>query len=217
MRFLLVILTFAAVILPGLAHGVWSCRWAWSNEPFASAEKLKHVPLFFADWDAKEIKIPTAQIKQSEVAGFLARRYTHRFTRNQIQVFLACGRPGPVSLHTPDICYAGAGYRMEGTQSKTTVKGNGSSPPAEFFTATFQKPNPTNPVKIKIYWSWSTNGAWQAPAYPRLTFARHPALYKLYVISPRTTSEEASEEEETSKIFIKKLLLHLQKSLFSAP
>ena len=31
---------------------------------------------------------------------------------------ILCGRPGPVSIHTPDVCYRGLGYEPTGSPSR---------------------------------------------------------------------------------------------------
>ena len=44
------------------------------------------------------------------MTGYLLRTYTHRISGETFQVLLVCGKPGPTSLHPPDVCYQGAGY-----------------------------------------------------------------------------------------------------------
>ena len=43
----------------------------------------------------------------AELEGWLARRYLHRRTGVVVHVLLLCGRPGPLSVHTPEVCYYG--------------------------------------------------------------------------------------------------------------
>ena len=72
------------------------------------------------------------------------------------------------------------------------------------------------PVQLHIFWAWSATGDWQAPDNPRLTFARAPLLYKLYVLREGTTDGERLEED-SCKEFIKRLLPELEQCLFQAP
>ena len=45
------------------------------------------------------------------IKGCVYRRYRNPRTGESVSVLLVCGRGGPISVHTPDVCYAGAGYR----------------------------------------------------------------------------------------------------------
>jgi hypothetical protein len=48
---------------------------------------------------------------------------------------------------------------------------------------------------MEAFWAWTTDGRWQAPNYPRWTYGRYPALYKVYIIR-RVSSKSGSPEEE---------------------
>src|SRR5207248_510559 len=61
-------------------------------------------------WDGAAVALDPRQTEAAQVAGALSRRYTHRYTHAAATVLILCGRPGPVSVHTPDVCYSGAGF-----------------------------------------------------------------------------------------------------------
>jgi len=63
---------------------------------------------------------------------------------------------------------------------------------------------------LRIRWSWSRGGSWQAPDNPRLTFAGSSVLYKLYVIVYMDDVKE-SVKEDPGNDFIRALLPELQK------
>ena len=49
---------------------------------------------------------------------------------------------------------------------------------------------------LRIFWAWrAPGGGWAAPGNPRLTFARSPALYKLYVIRQMASPDEELETD----------------------
>jgi hypothetical protein len=79
--------------------------------------------------------------------------------------------------------------------------------------ARFAKPSIVDQTRLEIRWLWSRDGVtWQAPENPRLSLARSPALYKLYVVreyAPRPSSESA----KTSEVFLSQALPVLRQAL----
>jgi hypothetical protein len=212
-RALPAVLAFVVVLLSGLGHGLWTARWTASNEPGASAARLANIPLTVGEWEGQELQLDAIQVAKADLAGYLMRRYVRR-NGSQVVILLACGRPGPISVHTPDVCYGGTGYQMMGAPARESVAGD-TSPTPEFFRADFGRPEQTTPERLRIYWAWSTTGAWQAPDSPRLVFGRYPALYKLYVVYTLPGTQKL--EEDPCRDFIRDLLPELQRHLFPAP
>jgi hypothetical protein len=212
MRSWLPVAALAAVLLPGIGHAVYTGRLTMSSEPAASAARLAGLAADFDGWESKSITIDSRQVIRAELAGYVARVYGQRGQDEKIGVFLACGRPGPISVHTPEICYAGIGYSMVGARKTVTVECSGYS--AEFFMATFVKPSPSGEQKLRIYWSWKGDGAWQAPAHARWTFGGRSVLHKLSVIQSLAGADKVSDE--TCLRFIQALIPKLEKSLFAS-
>lgn len=196
----------AAVVLTGLVHGFWTERWTTNDSAALAATRLKQIANDLGDW-AGEPMIETPR-QTDGISGFLYRRYVHRQTGTTITVALYCGRAGPMSIHTPDVCYAGGGYDV-GASVKHAI---GS---AEFRTAQFFKTSATDRSQLRIFWSWNATGEWQVPDSPRFAFASRPFLYKLYVIR-ETTDIGDSLKNEPCLEFMELLLPELQRSLFSS-
>src|SRR5439155_15150223 len=127
-------------------------------------------------------------------------------------ILLVCGRPGPVSVHTPDVCYEGVGYEMAAAPVRYAAREGSSAAPAQFWMADFEKQRAAVPVRLRILWSWHAAGAWQAPDDPRLTFARFPVLYKLYVIREMASGDERLEEDRCGE-FLGQLLPEFRNSI----
>jgi len=204
-----IITALAAVIVAGTVHGLWTDRWKWSDEPEASAAKLANVALNLEDWEGQDLELKTG--KMGGVAGVLYRRYVSRRDGRGISVFVVCGRPGPVSVHTPTDCYGGSGYEVV---SPTRCGGPAESG-AELFTAQFRKTQTGDQSSLRIFWAWNASGKWEAPADARLAFARRPALYKLYVIREMSSGDEPLDSDPCHDL-MKQLLPELQRSLFAA-
>lgn len=199
------------VIASGVVQGLWTDRWTLSSEPEASAAKLASLSIDLTDWDSFEgPPLDAREQANAGISGYLIRRFVHRETKSQVQIYLLCGRPGQISVHTPDICFEGAGYEFSGPPERETLMGQ---PGQNFWIAQCAKHTAGLPEQVRVYWSWTATGKWQAPDNPRLSFARHKALFKLYVIHPLPPSGEPIDKDPSLE-FIRQLLPQLNRSLF---
>jgi hypothetical protein len=200
----------AAVLLTGLVHGFWTDRWTTNQATAAAAARLANVPNVIGEWEGEPINAAPRQT--DEIAGHLYRRYVNRQTGAAVTVMLFCGRSGPMSIHTPDVCYQGGGFEV-GATARHTIPGTDGTPAAEFKTAPFYKASAADRSQLRIFWSWSAAGEWTVPNSPRFAFARRPFLYKLYVIREMADSNEPLESDPCRE-FLRQLLPELQRCLF---
>jgi hypothetical protein len=204
-----VCLAFVAVLGVAAVQGVWSDRWKFGSEPDASAARLTGIPDRVGEWQGEEDRpLNDREIAIGEVAGYVHRSYTNRRTGSKVLVLLLCGRPGPMSNHTPDVCYAGQGWVFPRAPSREAIS-VASGAPAEFLVGQMQKAGSHG----RILWGWNATGSWHAPAYPRYTFARYPALFKLYVSRELSQPDEALEDDPAVD-FLRVFLPEVQKALF---
>jgi hypothetical protein len=214
------LMTAAAAVLVlagGLAHGLWTDRWRPSPGIERAAEHLTRVPMELGDWVGKDLPQEGLELNRAGAAGAVVRQYENRRTGALVTVFLVCGRPGPVAVHTPDVCYGGAGYEAAHDPDRYPLPAAGSTPAAEFWTSVFSKREAARPERLRIFWSWSApDGAWSAPSNPRVAFARSAALYKLYVISP-THSEDGPREDDPAVAFLTRFLAAWQAAAQDVP
>ncbi|MER3440521.1 MAG: hypothetical protein C4296_03980 [Gemmataceae bacterium] len=191
--------------LGGLAHGLWTNRWTAAGEPLQFAQKLQNVPSVIGDWElTSESKLNERELQIGNIVGYISRRYTHRGDGNVVALLMVCGKPGPISVHTPDVCYGGAGYQLI---DDPAVWQTASERPAVFRVGVFRKNLPAEGATyLRIFWSWSPDGIeWTAPKHPRISFAMHPALYKMYVIETIERSDMPLENSPATK-FISEIL-----------
>ena len=166
----------------GVVHGVYTDRWGASGHLERALTGLPRIPLQMGDWTGEEVPHDAEELSRAGIKGGVFRRYTNSRTRETVSVLVVCGRGGPLSVHTPDICYGGAGYRqLEVEKRKELQIADGTR--HSFKVARFIKPGDVIPTQLEIYWTWSRDGdAWQAPENPRFVLARSPALFKMYVL-----------------------------------
>ena len=173
------LIAVAIVVPAGLAQGVWSGRWARAEAFDARLAALRRVPLQFGEWTGEDVEPEARVFDRAGVAGGLMRRYRHR-DGTSVSVMLVVGKPGPTSVHTPEVCYAGAGYEPTSAREAVAVPGRDDA----FWAIDFRKQDAPTPEYLRIYHAWDTGRGWRASANPRADFAGTGSLYKLYVVRP---------------------------------
>jgi hypothetical protein len=165
----------------GVVQGRLTGRWRSSIELTTAVARLDRLPRQVGTWKGEDAEVDRATLHRVGIADGLVRRYHDSLTGQQLTVMLVCGLPGPVSVHTPDICYGGAGYEI------CTV-------PAEvipgFLASSMVRPDQPAFDGLQVYWSWNASGRWEAPKNPRFVFGSFPYVYKLYIIRSMKSLEE---------------------------
>jgi hypothetical protein len=181
------------LIASGLVHGVWTQRWETSHALEEACARVAQVPAIAGGWTGSNLAVDEESFRQARAVAYWMRRYTKEGTKGQFAVILMCGRADHMAVHTPDICYPGAGYEMAGAQEKKLLTFAKGSKSAEFWTARFRQPNKPSANPLYIWWTWGCEGAWRAPASPRWQFGRQPFLYKLYVAHDNANDNDTAE------------------------
>ena len=176
-RSLAFLFALTALLTGGYVHGLYSERWRTSNELEFGIERLPTVPLEIDGWKAEEIESNQAEFDLAGARGYWSRIY--RKDGQEILAILMVGRAGRMSVHTPEVCYRGAGYELFGPPVPHDV-GEPDAALGRFWTANFMKPSAAG-AELQLDWGWNCGHGWQAPASPRWEFAGRPALYKLYL------------------------------------
>jgi hypothetical protein len=199
------------VLIDGIVYGLWTDRWGNSQAVEQAAERLEHVSMSIGEWHGQSRELGARQAQQAGFAGYWLRRYERPTDGMVIQVMLACGRPGPLSVHTPSVCYAGAGFSESAAPVKYAAAAeNGAT--SEFWKAKFSKADAAVPVNLCVYWSWGAADGWKAAQHPRWQLASQPVLFKLYVTQVITGADEKAEDAACAE-FINLLLPELEKAL----
>jgi hypothetical protein len=180
LRLLPWIVAFVLVVGAGVVQGLHTDRWMNSPDLAVADAKLEGLPMTFGEWEGKDRVMEASQKDLAEIVGYKMRTYRHKGTGAEVQVLIMFGRPGPIAVHSPDICFRGLGYKPSGEKTTNPCK---ELPAMEFKTARFEikdaaEPNPAQ----RVYWGWTTDGNWSAPNDTRRTFASYRALFKMYVM-----------------------------------
>lgn len=199
--------------LSGIVSGVWTNRWGASAELLEAARRCDELGREcpnVGDWKSQPMEPPSKEaLRIAQIAGYASIRYVNS-SGAEVSVLLICGPPRHVSVHTPEICFPGAGFKEVGDKRKQPIKPP-DSPEAEFWVSQFGKELPDS-TSVRVYWAWSVGGNWKAAQNPRLAFARSSYLYKLYVVQP-LSKVDAPLSDDPGQAFLRVLLPELQKRL----
>jgi len=164
----------------GVVHGRYTGRWVPLPSLENYTQRLPNVPMRAGEWAATDLPLDEEELSRSGIHGHLYRQYRSRKTGESLSLLIVCGRPGPISVHTPDICYRDAGYTAVGEAEKRTIRFENRT--AEFWRLRFRPPGRATGRELEIYWAWASDKGFVAPDNPRIAFAGQPALYKVYVV-----------------------------------
>jgi hypothetical protein len=211
-RLLAPLIATTVILTSGLAQGVWTGRWSNSRELETRVANLERVPMVIGDWEGRASTLDKRTLEVAEIAGYVARQYKNRRDGRVVTILLVCGRPGPISVHTPEVCYAGNGFEPRGPAVRRSF-GDNALGPNEFWVLDLDKHVSVLSEALRINYSWSVGANWVASDRPRLDFAGSRALYKLYVIHAIVGEAEADREGIDSD-FEQELLPVLRTALF---
>ncbi|MBI3463913.1 MAG: exosortase-associated EpsI family protein [Planctomycetes bacterium] len=164
----------------GVVHGAMTDRWGVSEDLRSRSQRIHQFPMRFGDWEGVSRTISPEVVRVAGITDYISRAYSNRRTGERFGLLAVCGRPGRVSVHTPDVCFQGAGFQQWGSVREVTVEMDAAQR-ATFLVADFQKGSAGLVEGQRVYWSWSDGRSWTAPENPRLRFAAVPMLCKLYV------------------------------------
>lgn len=159
--------------------------------------KLDSVPMRVGDWEGTPTTIDAGHLRVAEAKAHLSR--TYRKGGTAVNLLVLYGEPGPLGAHTPDVCYRSAGFQQVGRETRRAIPNTD----AELWTARFDGPG-VPASALQISWGWTAGAKWIAADNPRVAFAGHAGIFKLYLarsVSPsgdRTLDPDA----EFARVFL---------------
>jgi hypothetical protein len=201
----------ALMIAAGVVQGLNTERWQASAAVAEACRKLDKVPLALGDWRGENFPLEEEDLKRAGIKGHVSYRYENLRTGDKVSLLIVCGRVGPISVHTPDVCYGAAGYSAVGERyAKEVPVADGRT--LNVWSLRFRAPSTVSSKQIEVNWVWNNGKNWIAAEVSRLTFAGSPALYKMYVVRD-LPALAADRKNDPSKSFLQTFLPELEKIL----
>lgn len=176
-----------------------------------AVQRLTSVPAAFGAWTSVPGTISDREQRAASIHGYIRRDYTNSDSGYRVGMTLLCGPAGPMAVHPPTACFEGVGYEPLAGPATTTLRREDivaadSDRPHfdEFNKSTFRMDVSAVAQAVRVFWGWSTDGIWAAPARPRVAFRGVPWLYKLYV-TDQSTLRTGSPMVPQAEAFLKEV------------
>ena len=211
-RLFATILMTASISAGAVAHGYWTHRFSLENGTPLGLDLLRDIGPLAGDWQATEmLQIDPSQVAEKTQAQ--ARRFENQKEGRHVIVSVTSGFPGVVSVHTPDVCYLGSGYKLR-TAVRTLEIKQPNNEIATVYSADFEKPASLGKDLLRVHWCWSADGNWTAPDFARWYYAKSRArvLYKAYIVHP-LREEDLQSKDDPYQAIVGQLLEELGKPL----
>ena len=182
-----------AVVVGGVVHGKLTQRWGPGNDLVLAAAALDSFPDAFGPWrlhDSAEMSDRVVEMLQC--AGHVNRTYVNLDTAEQVNVAVIVGPPGPIAVHTPEICYSSRTYKIDEAAKKMTLSQQDAG--HSFWLTKFRSKQPGG-ENLYVGYAWTTDGIWHASDSPRYEYGGKPFLFKIQLAgSPLRSSEKLSDD-----------------------
>jgi hypothetical protein len=128
-------------------------------------------------------------------------------------VAVLLGPPGPISVHTPEICYSSRDFSISGDRRTVSITGRGDS--NHTFWELPLKTNNVHATPLRVMYAWSAGRQWEAAKHPRFGYGGLSHLYKLQVAVTKA-SLGTSSEFDAGRDFLDQFVEQLQPRLLES-
>jgi hypothetical protein len=211
-RILPLAIAVVVMVSSAVVQGIWAERWGEFPELKEFAARFDNVPLEVGDWTG-EVQTETDPeiLKAAGAERIMTITYRNSKTEEVVHVNLVCARLQDIFYHTPERCYKAHGFDQQTDTQERQIDCNGT--PTQFRTATFKRTTDRSKENLRIFWSWTAHGTWEAPSSPKWRYSGERALFKVYVENS-ADGQGASIDNAASVKFIREYIPALNKALF---
>lgn len=191
---ILLLLLLACTIGTAVAAGTLDNRWGTPVDLVDAGRKLDSLPDEFGPWQRQAVQpVPADVIEMIQCTGSLHHVYRNRETGDVVSIAMFLGRPGPISVHSPEVCYSLAGHRLLERAKRFKLRDSDSD--ERQFWGTVFKANRLEGGILRVAYGFNAGHGWRAPDQPRMAFGGSGKLYKLQVATNLSTEAELADHD----------------------
>jgi hypothetical protein len=181
----------SVTILSGVIQGRLSNRWGMPADTHSAVAAVENLPVEIGDWRRQEPQEMSETVRSTlQCEDYLVTTYVHK-SGALVNFALMLGPPGPISVHTPEICYSSRQYDV--LDDRTRVRAGASGLEGQFWRTRFRARD-LDAQEMRAYYAWSDGGEWNASDSPRVEYAGRPYLFKLQLAGyPDGDGDSASD------------------------
>ncbi len=199
----------------GWQHGKSASRWGRTAALASAATRLQGaLPARLGPWRLVKQHQPEEGVADVlQCAAYFHGVYSNDETGDTVVIALVAGLAGPISVHTPEICYSALDYEMAGQRQRVAISDkNGQT--HSLWQVHVNSRHASRP-NLRVLYGWSDGHVWTAAAGPRFAFAGLPVLYKVQLAGPYSDTL-VNPPADACQEFLSRFLAHVQPRLQSA-
>jgi hypothetical protein len=198
-QYLVFALAIVATLGVAVVYGRWTNRWGQPTALLEAGKMLQALPHNFDNWEQRESSVlPPATLAILECDQYAQSVYVDRNTGRQIMCTLLVGPPGPMAVHTPEICYSAVDWKAIGERKRVTLD---DKRPDTVWRSQFQDAHNSQESDIRVYYAWTDGNEWTAADEPRIQFGGRPFLFKVQVME-RMPHDPEFQTSDPAKDFL---------------
>ena len=194
----------AASLLVGVVHGRLTNRWGMQPDMKEAGRRLESLPEELDGWECTTHDLDERVSEMLQCQGSVNRVYHNTKTGETVSVVVLLGPAGPISVHTPEICYSSQDYRITSDRVKTPINDQ------ESLWDLRLKSNHRDASQLRVMYGWTNDGNWNATGDPRFAYGGRPLLYKIQLAGPVPNEKT---DQDACRDFLKAFLPALRKHL----
>ena len=203
-----------ATLASGWLHGSLVNRWGQADSLQAAAARLdRDLPPRLGHWRlVKSLPLEEGVGDTLQCAAALHGIYTNEQTGDSVVVAVLVGPSGPLTVHTPEICYSANDYELAGERQAVAITDK-KRQQHSLWQLHANSRHSTRP-NLRVLYGWSQGREWQAVRGPRFALAGLPVLYKLQLAGPARDAH--SEGPDPCQEFLSQFLTEIQPRLVAS-
>lgn len=203
----------ALTLVSGFVQGKLTNRWGRPADLTAAAEQFRQIPTEFGEWQLqKPEKMSDIVVDMLQCAGYINGSYVNRSTGEVVNAFVILGPPGPISVHTPEVCYSSKNYEISESRSRVKI-GDPKTSQNELWAMTLRS-NDVSADLLRVYYGWGNAGHWTAPESPRVTYGGDSLLFKIQLAAYLPPDTDLNQQD-TCRRFLEAFLPVLNPAIFA--
>lgn len=194
----------AITVASGILHGRQTHRWGPPGDLARAAKDLQTFPRTVGAWETTaEEDLDEVTLQVLDNPGYLVRSYENKLTGETVKLAILVGIPGPIAVHSPEICYASTAYNLADESEAVTLNAKEDDQASTFWKLALEPRRLSDPPLV-VYYAWSTGDRWEAAQNPRFTYGNKRYLYKLQLAAVQPPP--GGREEDPGQRFLLDLL-----------
>jgi hypothetical protein len=174
----------------GIVTGTIGNRWQRPHDLSAVAKSLEKIAATpqVGPWRLKDTTHLSPEIvKLLHTSGDISCKYVNDQTGEQVDLVVLVGETGPLSTHSPEVCYSSREYQVISEPESQVVES--TSGPAGLLSMTLSSEGLDGSL-LRVWYAWHNGVQWLAPRNARIALRAEPFLFKIQIATYLTGLED---------------------------